>query len=178
MHDPGLRRDVFYCGGGVEDETVEGEGVDDEELTDVFGVGLGEHEGEEAAHGVGDDGNGLEVVVGEVLVELLDDWSEDRAGCVGTGGLACETGDLDEVKTVVCGEKLRLGGVDVAGAGEAGDKEDVSAFAGSDAFDDDGETGGRGGDCLAEERLSQQEDSGKEEEKGDDAEGFGRCGHR
>jgi hypothetical protein len=127
---------------------------------------------------VGYDRNGLEVIGGYVLVELLDHGTEDRAGCIGTGGLACETGDLDEVKAVVCSEKLRLGSVDVAGTGEAWDEEDAGAFAGGDAFDDEGETGGRGGGCLAEERSLQQQDAGKEQEKGDEAESFGGCGHR
>ena len=51
-HGLGLRCDVFYRGVGVEDETVEGKGVDDEELADVFGMRLGEHKGEQAAEGV------------------------------------------------------------------------------------------------------------------------------
>ena len=40
MHGLGLGCDVFYGGSGAEDESVEGEGVDDEEFADVFGVGL------------------------------------------------------------------------------------------------------------------------------------------
>ena len=161
----GLGTDGVDRGGGVEDEAVVGKGVDDEELADVFGMGLGEHESEEASHGVADDGDGLKVVVGDVLVELLDYGGEDGAGGVGACGFAGEACQLDEVEAVVCGEELGFGGVDVAGAGEAGEEEHVGGGAAGCAFDDDGEAGGRGGNglggglCgrgLAEERLAQQ----------------------
>lgn len=178
MRGFGLRRSAFDGGGGVEDEAVEGEGVDDEELADVFGVGLGEHECEKAAHGVADDGDLLEVVDDDVLVELLDYRGEDGAGGIGAGGLSGEACQLDEVKAVGGGEESGLGGVDVSGAGEAGDEEDVGAFAGGYAFDDDREARGCGGDGLAEERLSQQQDAGKEEEKDDDAKSGAGCSHQ
>jgi hypothetical protein len=188
----GLGTDGVDGGGWVKDEAVIGEGVDDEELADVFGVGLGEHEGEEASHGVADDGNGLEVVVGDVLVELLDYGREDGAGGVGACGFSGEACELDEVEAVVCGEKLGFDGVDVARAGEAWDEEYVGSGAAGCAFDDDGEAGGGGGDglggglCggdgLAEERLAQQKEGGEEEEKREEAEsgtggGLSRRGH-
>ena len=86
--------------------------------------------------------------------------------------MAGEACNLDEVKAVGRGEELCFGGVDVAGGGQAGDEEDVGAFAGGDALDDDGEAGWGGGDGLAEEWLSQQQDAGEEEQQDDNAEGF------
>jgi hypothetical protein len=112
-------------------------------------VGLSEHEGEKAAHGVADDGDWLEVVVDEVLVELLDYRREDWAGGVWAGWLSGEACDLEEVEAIGCGEEFCFGGVDVAGAGEAGDEKDVRCGAAGRAFDDDREAGGRGGDGLA-----------------------------
>jgi hypothetical protein len=82
------------------------------------------------------------------------------------------------VEAVGCGEEPGFGGVDVAGAGEAGDEEHVGAFAWGDAFDDDGEACGGGGDSLAEEWLSQQQDAGKDEEKDDEAKSGAGCGHQ
>jgi hypothetical protein len=112
-----------------------------------------------------------------VLVKLLDDGRENWAGGVGTGGFSGEARDLNEVEAVGCGEELCLGGVDVAGTGEAGDEENVWAFAGGDAFDDDGEAGGSSGDGLAEERLSQEKDAGEEKQESDEAEGCAGGGH-
>jgi hypothetical protein len=86
---------------------------------------------------------------------------------------------LDEVETVVSGEEFGFGGVDVAGAGEAGEEENVGGGAAGCAFDDDGKAGGRSGDGLggglwrvglAEERLAQQKDGCEEEEKREEAE--------
>jgi hypothetical protein len=176
-HDLGLRGDVFYRGSGAEDQSIEGKCVDDEELADVFGMGLGEHESEQAPEGVADDGHLLDVVIDDVLVELLDDWSKDGAGGVGASGLTSETCDLDEVQAVAGNEQLCLGGVDIARTGEARDEDDFGAFAGSCAFYDDGEAGGGSGDGLAEERLSQQHDAGEEKEEGDNAECCTGCGH-
>jgi hypothetical protein len=126
---------------------------------------------------VSDHGDLLEVVVRDVLMELFDDRVEDGAGCIGTGWLAGEACDLDEVETVGGGEELCFGCVDVARTGKAGDEEDVGAFAWRDSLDDDREACGRGGDGLAEDGLSQEQDAGEKKEKGDEAEGCAGCGH-
>jgi hypothetical protein len=126
---------------------------------------------------VSDYGDLLEVVVRDVLMELFDDRIEDGAGCIGTGWLAGEACELDEVETIRGGEELCFRGVDVTRTGKAGDKDDVGAFAWRDALDDDSEACGRRGDGLAEDGLSQQQDAGEEKENGDKAESSARCGH-
>ena len=141
-------------------------------------MGLGEHESEKSSEGVTDDGDRLELVGDDVLVELLDDGREDGAGGVRAGGISSKARDLDEVQPMGGDEELCFSCVDVARAGEAGDKDDVGAIAWRDAFDDDGEACRRGDDALAEYWFLQQQDSGEEEKKGDEAEDrAGNGGH-
>lgn len=167
-HGRGLREDGFYGGVRAEDKGVEGEGVDDEELLDVFWVGLSKHEAEEAAEGVADDG-GVKVIGGEVLVELVNDGEEERAGGVGAGGLSGEAVDLDAVETVSGGEEFGFGIENGAGAGEAWEEED--GLAGGGTFCDYGEAGGCWGGlgCLGDQRGGGE---GREEDAGGEFEGL------
>ena len=54
-HAFSLRLHQVDSGGGIEDEGVEGQGIDDQELLDVFRVRVREHEAEQTAEGVADD---------------------------------------------------------------------------------------------------------------------------
>jgi hypothetical protein len=146
-------------------------------------MGLGQHQGKETAEGVADDGDWLKMVGDDVLVKLLDDGDEDWSGGIRASGFTGEACDLDKVEAIVWSEEPRLGGVDVAGAGEAGDKNDVGSFAARDSFDNYGEAGGGGCDglagwlcrewsCgLAEDRFFEQQEAREKKEKGGKAEG-------
>ena len=56
-HRGSLSCDGVYCGLGGKDESVEGKRVDDEEFADVFGMGVSQHQCEQSAEGVADDGD-------------------------------------------------------------------------------------------------------------------------
>lgn len=95
------RLDCLTGGGGIDQETIKGQRIDDQQAPDLIGMTRTEHQRHFAAHGMTDDGRRRDMCAPNVIGNCLGPGRGHPSIWIGDGRRSRKTRDLHEVESMV-----------------------------------------------------------------------------